>query len=50
MCYTIGGKGYAAGAVRNGYDSKADEMKFYLQGGGRMQLDTVTVSLRIING
>ena len=32
MCYTIGGKGYAAGAVRNGYDSKADEMKFYLAG------------------
>lgn len=49
MCYTIGGKGYAAGAVRNGYDSKAGEMKFCLQG-GRMRLDTVPVSLRIING
>lgn len=50
MCYTIGGKDYAAGAVRNGYDSKADEMKFYLQGECRMRLNAVPVFLRIING
>ena len=50
MCYTIGGKDYAAGAVRNGYDSKADEIKFYLRGECRMRLDTASVLLRIIDG